>query len=1019
MFSLRPVLFVWGWPLLYMVYANQIWPAVGFECPKVIYTMGTDRLTWIELPTNFNYEVKLNGEIHNLNWTTNPLIPGTQYNVTLVVTKTDSNGTQKPCPHEKPLWTKPAIPEGVTKSKVSERSETTPEKLDYLVTFKASKGNVSRYEMIIRDSGMCTFKEEDTTFLCSSLTPGKEYNYTITAYNLINDTGVFTGMFTTKAIAPSSVTNFSVIPSADNATVSWGSPKYQNGKISHYAMSVTARDGDYVCTSCFRCNSPGAADASEKGLMKGMANNSHDCSTVEPGSSCNQFSVQLLNLNPYAQYNISIYAVNEEGRGSGFNYTFMTEIGAANNVSNVTLTSKRNPTTGLVELDIEWTPGAPTGPTNYTITLEKKTQYNYRQFSNETFTVVNVTKYVVDNVKAFRQYRAHIVAATVKGESYSVSSKLHLTVESKPQLEKLFNSSTIIKKNEMARHTETEVSMTLCAHCLLNSSQGVIKIVNLLVCVKRDHKCNITEEPTKMYDTWKGARNSSFAQVYRTTPNNLVENLNRSIALGRNFTFTVGHSSNCENKDASMYCNGPLPKGQTVIIYVIVCTSVACDSVRSEDIVMSKHQKESNTSKVTAAVLSTMLATLVVCFVIFFIFRKKPAFLPFKRKPQEVAEISHNRPVKLRGFEDHVRKLHKDSNLLFQDEFEEIRNMCMTFKTSCNEAQREANRIKNRYVDILPYDHSRVKLDVQPEDDETNDFINANYIPGLNSVREYIATQGPMNCTVPDFWRMAWEQKCHIIVMLSDLQESGKLKVDQYWPESLNEPINFENVIVEVTNFSQLNKYIIRNFRITKGDETRKVIQFFLPGWWDFSANLNFDDVLEFVKVVRLAATPEASGPIIVHCSAGVGRTGTLIALDYFIQYVDKCSLDDDMDIFHYVLQMRKNRPRMVQAESQYIFIFDAMLEVIKKKIESEEGRQSQSYGSSKDGDIEQRDEAPIVSIHLVDEKYAFINKAFEPDDSKNIANLPEEEKSTSKPEDSKSAANLPTENSTTESDQS
>ncbi|CAG5115058.1 unnamed protein product, partial [Candidula unifasciata] len=410
--------------------------------------------------------------------------------------------------------------------------------------------------------------------------------------------------------------------------------------------------------------------------------------------------------------------------------------------------------------------------------------------------------------------------------------------------------------------------------------------------------------------TWKQAERLGYTKPYRTTPNDWTENLHLQ---SDNYTFEVGVDSNCDTYPEDRYCNGPLPGGKSVIISVVVCTKAGCDYVQAEDIFVIK-----KLIFLVTVVLLYLVFLVTVCFALFSI-------------------SSHSLPIKMRVFEERVKKLHKDSNLLMQSEFEDIKAICKTFKSSCSEAQREANRVKNRYVDILPYDHSRVKLNVLPEDEETNDFINANYIPGLNSVREYIATQGPMQCTISDFWRMIWEQKCQIIVMVSDLQENGR------------------------------------------GMETRKVTQFFLPGWCDFSANVSFDDVLELVQIMRQEVTPDTSGPITVHCSAGVGRTGTFIALDYFMQYVHEHSLDDDVDIYDYVLKMRRNRPRMVQAESQYIFIYDAVQEMIKKKIQQENERLYNSVNSESSASLVEREpnENSYVDIQLDEEKCAYINEAF------------------------------------------
>nr|KAG5706782.1 hypothetical protein BaRGS_004117 [Batillaria attramentaria] len=330
-----------------------------------------------------------------------------------------------------------------------------------------------------------------------------------------------------------------------------------------------------------------------------------------------------------------------------------------------------------------------------------------------------------------------------------------------------------------------------------------------------------------------------------------------------------------------------------------------------------------NVGGIVGGVVGAVVAVAVVVVVIFFVRRRQ-----------------NRKPIKLRDFDAHIARLHKDANLLFQEEFEDIQeNSPKHF--SQDFALMDANKVKNRYVNILPFDHTRVKLN-SDDDEEFSDFVNANYIPGYSSPREYIATQGPITCTIDDFWRMIWEQKSSIIVMLSDLAEKGRPKVDLYWPTEVNSPVQYGDIIVELTANSTLNKCTIRNFKILmvclcwENQEERKVTQYFIPGWEDYGANLSPDDLLDFIKMVRQEAR-STQGPITVHCSAGVGRTGTFIALDFLMQFVDDHDLDAEVDIYNLVLNMRHNRPHMVQSEKQYVFIHDALKLIIERKVRAME----------------------------------------------------------------------------------
>ncbi|GFS02134.1 receptor-type tyrosine-protein phosphatase beta [Elysia marginata] len=575
--------------------------------------------------------------------------------------------------------------------------------------------------------------------------------------------------------------------------------------------------------------------------------------------------------------------------------------------------------------------------------------------------------------------------------------------------------------------TENYVGMQVCPSCLLNNTQGPIVSVGLLVCISRENRpCQALPNSFNDAKMYSEAKSNDFRDPYLTTPRNWEKDLRGALKMNI-ITFTIGNVQTCP-QDPKAYCNGPLPDGADVRITVISCTSAGCDKYTHSTIYKTKAASDDDVP--IGAIIGAIIAVIVLDFeeiavsggsidddggeeeeeeaaasrshsatTTTFHWRavtmkninfSKLLMSVNAEKRSAIAEpeplVRRERPILARNFPSEVARYHKDANMLFQDDFEDIKKLS-DFKHSSDEAKREENRVKNRYVNILPYDHSRVKLSIEPDEPESMDFINANYIPGFNSVREYIASQGPMYCTIPDFWRMMWEQNSRIIVMLSDLQEAGKRKVDLYWPENLNEPINYGNIVVEMTNFSQLNKYTIRNFTMSWGEnEPRKVTHFFLAGWLDFSANLKFSDVIEFVNLVRQEARPANSGPITVHCSAGVGRTGTFIALDYFMQHLDKYGLDKQIDIFSYVMRMRYNRPTMVQAESQYVFIYDALLEVINKKIEEEENVYNNVFpGSDTKVDMPKEEESIYMNTNgqgQVNKMQTYDNKAFDPDES-------------------------------------
>lgn len=177
--------------------------------------------------------------------------------------------------------------------------------------------------------------------------------------------------------------------------------------------------------------------------------------------------------------------------------------------------------------------------------------------------------------------------------------------------------------------------------------------------------------------------------------------------------------------------------------------------------------------------------------------------------------IEQNRPVPIKNFAEHYRMMSADSDFRFSEEFDELKHVGRD--QPCTFADLPCNRPKNRFTNILPYDHSRFKL--QPvDDDEGSDYINANYVPGHNSPREFIVTQGPLHSTRDDFWRMSWESNSRAIVMLTRCFEKGREKCDQYWPND-TVPVFYGDIKVQILNDSHYPDWIMTEFMVCRVSE--------------------------------------------------------------------------------------------------------------------------------------------------------------------------------------------------------
>ncbi|XP_006823994.2 receptor-type tyrosine-protein phosphatase beta-like [Saccoglossus kowalevskii] len=299
---------------------------------------------------------------------------------------------------------------------------------------------------------------------------------------------------------------------------------------------------------------------------------------------------------------------------------------------------------------------------------------------------------------------------------------------------------------------------------------------------------------------------------------------------------------------------------------------------------------------------------------------------PIAQKPKTQ---KHSKPVKLAEYHGYFQIMSADMEFRFSEEYDELRPVGR--EQSWDAAELPENRAKNRYTNILPYDRTRVKLS-QVEDDEATDYLNANWMPGFNSPREFIAVQGTLPGTKDDFWRMIWEYNVSTIVMVTQCQERGRVKCERYWPTDDN-PVYYGDVLVTVTHENELTDWVIREFTVENGKSLRRIRHFNFTAWPDHGVPEETGSLIKFVRSVRAQIQNDGT-PTVVHCSAGVGRTGTFIALDRLIQHIKEY---DYVDIFGIACEMRMHRVYMIQTESQYIFIHLCVDDLLKEREQPDE----------------------------------------------------------------------------------
>ncbi|KAF7703629.1 hypothetical protein HF521_022636 [Silurus meridionalis] len=319
-------------------------------------------------------------------------------------------------------------------------------------------------------------------------------------------------------------------------------------------------------------------------------------------------------------------------------------------------------------------------------------------------------------------------------------------------------------------------------------------------------------------------------------------------------------------------------------------------------------------------IVVTTVALLFVLYKIYILKREK------SRNEQEMDDLLPANtlipvePMSADALLEAYKRKRADEGRLFMEEFQSVPRIFSNY--SVREAKKTENQSKNRYIDILPYDYNRVIL----SHGETNDYINASFIEGYKESNKYIAAQGPKEETMADFWTMIWEQKTSIIVMVTRCEEGNKNKCAQYWPSLERETEIFDDLVVKIKGEENCPNYIIRHLTMMNRREKsaeREVTHIQFTSWPDHGVPSDPGLLLKLRRRVN-SFKNFFSGPIVIHCSAGVGRTGTYIGIDAMIESLEA---EGRVDIYGYVVKLRRQRCLMVQVEAQYVLIHTALIE--------------------------------------------------------------------------------------------
>ncbi|XP_071943072.1 uncharacterized protein [Antedon mediterranea] len=557
----------------------------------------------------------------------------------------------------------------------------------------------------------------------------------------------------------------------------------------------------------------------------------------------------------------------------------------------------------------------------------------------------------ISGLTAGYTYSFTITASNLEGQGEPVTqSDIALDLEPPLIIDELSNAVTLIDS------TDTTFTITIRSNLFSDLNGVVVSFVIMVREYSEDE--DLSEAAPAILPTYRGIQGNNFWGIYQSGPRrnwftNAARRRRRQAESVETVTITVGDEDPCSSSTEP--CNGPL-KTATSWRYAIRGYNEEgqySDTEWSSRIVTNRDPKIFGYIVAgTVGVFTILLIILLICVCCSCndedpYISNSNGKIPLENvsygghynanaNNSTVVEVhprgkSHasrrgrfSRPVPNTRFVHHVKSMGSAGRYKFSDEYEDLRTIGLEQTSVAGDLLE--NRYKNRYSNILPYDHNRVQIS------GAEDYINASFMTGVSgAMEEYIATQGPLPDTKNDFWRMIWDHNVPTIVMIGKCVEQGRVKCDHYWPFDQDSTI-YGNITVTMTAENAMPEWIIREFTIEKDGVVRAVRHFNYTEWPAHGVPTETDTFMRFVRTVHAQSSPNA-GPTAVHCSAGVGRTAVFIALDILSQYLVRQKSNDNIDIFGVVAQMRLERCYMVQTEAQYVFIHQAVLDLLLGKV--------------------------------------------------------------------------------------
>ncbi|XP_059391527.1 receptor-type tyrosine-protein phosphatase H-like isoform X1 [Carassius carassius] len=629
----------------------------------------------------------------------------------------------------------------------------------------------------------------------------------------------------------------------------------------------------------------------------------------------NEVTCHISDLIPGTNYSYTLYTEFADLRSTGFNFYQITTL---SDITGVTV--KRSQTS----LTISWSKLNNNDIYNYTLQrLGEESEIHFTGSDKLTYTYSSLTPGTEHSFSLFTEVNnARSTGYSFKNVTTLNCASFNWTVTTS-SIEAAVNgctyvtaqNSTGIGKNDIVDDNRVNLQDLYPGESYTVSLFYDLESEKLLQCSHR-----LTLVPNSVSDLRCTHHSGGYGlAVMWDSPNGVLNMV--QVDVGKQ-SFNQSHNS---EKTQQVEVKGL----QAAQWYTVTATSFSGD-MRSQTVSVNC---QTNPAGVIAGVLVFFLLIIIICVAVFVWHRYGSAkHNKMPRPPVESKVPNKNNKyvqIPLDKFPEYFQIMSRDENKGFSEEYEDLSSVGI--KESSIAALLPENKDKNRFSNVLAYDSSRVHLSTNDEGD--SDYINANYMPGYgNANRQYIAAQGPLPSTVNDFWRMVWEKRSQVIVMVTNCTESGRVKCEQYWPLDYT-PCLYGHLLVTIKSEDTFPSWTLREFNIKNKttSETRTVRHFHFTAWPDHGVPTGTEELIQFRGLIRQHIESSFSaGPTIVHCSAGVGRTGTLIALDVLLQQLDK---EKEVGISAFVQQMRLSRPLMVQTESQYVFLHQCIMDTLQPKV--------------------------------------------------------------------------------------